>query len=121
LNDSRRKIVDEIFAAALELNDSERAQFVHRKCDGDDLLEREVLALLNASSGAAESFDRQIDSIRDSLWSDLVDENDSAEEDLSGERIAAWRIDERIARGGLATVYIAHREEGTFEQTVAFK
>src|SRR5690606_32600735 len=48
-------------------------------------------------------------------------EDAADEEDLSGQRIGIWRLEERVGRGGLATVYRAQRADGAFEQRAAFK
>ncbi len=41
--------------------------------------------------------------------------------DRRGERIGAWRILERIGRGGMGEVYLAERADGAFERRVALK
>lgn len=68
-----------------------------------------------------DSVDDWFDGVRERLWRDLVAGDAEAREDLSGQRIHSWRIDELISRGGFATVYRAHRDDDAFEQTVAFK
>jgi len=38
-----------------------------------------------------------------------------------GARLGAWRIDREIGRGGMGTVYEAHRDDGQYQQRVALK
>lgn len=46
--------------------------------------------------------------------------NETAE-DLSGQRVGNRRIERPLSRGGHATVYLAHRDDGQYEQRVALK
>src|SRR5690606_28908951 len=78
-------------------------------------------ALLAAAERSDEELASRIGTARERLFRAVLDDAEHAAEDLSGQRFGSWRLDERIARGGLATVYRAHRDDGAFEQTVAFK
>jgi len=120
LNQQREQLVDKIYAHALGLDDDERDAYLGETCTDDDM-RGEVIALVNAAMTSPESFDSDLAAIRDRLWADVVSDKEPAGEDLDGERIDHWRIGKRLARGGLATVYIAHRDDGEFDQTVAFK
>jgi len=121
LNTADTRAVDEIFSEALALSGEERAHFIRRRCAGDEELERQVFFLLDASEASDDALALRFDTAREQLWRSVLSDEENAGEDLSGQRINAWRLVKRLARGGLATVYLAQREDGAFEQTVAFK
>ena len=117
-----RRKVDAIFSEVLDLPVGSREQRLDDLCGDDTELLSEVVSLLDASARPLGNVDTGLAAFREDYWRAVVD-NDSASdgEDLSGERIGIWRLDEQVGRGGLATVYRAQREDGEFEQRVAFK
>ncbi len=117
MNIERQKRIDEIFTHALELSGEARDRYVNKQVEDDDM-RQEVVNLLQAAT--SDRLDARIDTARERIWSEVI-AGDDAEEDLTGQHAGHWRIAERIARGGLATVYKAHRDDGEFDQTVAFK
>lgn len=124
MTDMDPKLVDEIFSAALDLDETKRLPYVNKRCGDDIALKQRVLELIDAASPDEDRFDSQFSGIRDRLLGDVfLDDGDAMpdEEDLSGRSIGYWRIEQRLARGGLATVYEARRNDGEFEQRVAFK
>ena len=68
-----------------------------------------------------KSFDEIFASARRDLFQTMLEVDEGAEEDLSGQTIGNWRLEKRLARGGLATVYKAERADDAYAQTVAFK
>lgn len=118
---SGTKAVDEIFREALARDGEERDRYVRDRCAGNGQLERRVFRLLRASQAPDEVFGRRIDTAREALWRSVLGADEHAAEDLSGQRIGAWRLTGQLARGGLATVYLAQRADETYEQTAAFK
>ena len=116
---SHRKRIDEIFTGALERSGDERSAFVDQQCAGDAELKSEVESLLAAASDT--DVDARIESARDRMVRSIFEDDPDAGEDLSGKAYQNWRLERRLARGGLATVYLAHRDDGEFEQKAAFK
>jgi len=117
-------LVDEIFAGALELEREERDAYVNDRCGEDAALKDKVVALLRASEVTDEELAGRLSGVREQFFSDMhADRAGAGEhgEDLSGLHTGAWRLKRRIARGGLATVYLAHRADGEYEQRAAFK
>src|SRR5690606_14263910 len=56
------------------------------------------------------------------VWAALARELPPAALDFeAGDRIGAWRVVRVLGRGGMATVYLAERADGQFEQLVALK
>lgn len=119
MKNAEKRLIDEIFSEALALPRGERDRFVRQRCADSPALDRRIRALLAASETPDDKLSGPFDSARKSLWRDVLDGDEG--EDLSGKRIGEWRIVRRLARGGLATVYLAEREGGTFEQKAAFK
>lgn len=120
MNSARRQEIDRIFTRALELDENQRQAFIEES-SSDDAIRHEVQSLLSAATSAPGQFDDRLDVMRQELWADVLNEDEAAGEDLSGQRVGHWLIGDRLARGGLATVYLARRDDGEFEQTVAFK
>jgi len=119
LNKSRKKRIDDIYSRALDLTGAEREAFVDGRCGDDAELKTDIVSLLDAAELPSELIDDSLQRLRDRVLESVF--SDDATENLSGQKIDAWRIGKRLARGGLATVYLAHRDDGKFEQTVAFK
>jgi len=89
--------------AALE--DRKLAARVERLLAADRVLEAALGDPLRAAAGWLAEEDRA---------AGVVDER-------RGERIGAWRILERIGRGGMGEVFLAERADGAFERRVALK
>jgi eukaryotic-like serine/threonine-protein kinase len=121
LNGQRARLVDEIYCEALALHGRDRLAFLDARCAGDDALRLDVEVLLAAAESQGDPIDERFGPARERLWRALLGKDGPQQEDLSDQRINRWRIVERISRGGLATVYRARRDDGEFEQTVAFK
>ncbi len=108
--------LNEIFAAALELDTGERATFLDKNCEPD--LRPEVEAMLAAN--------RHLDSQK-FLEANAFDATTralsplEAEDALKDKRIGSYRIIREIGRGGMGAVYLAQRADAQFRQQVALK
>jgi eukaryotic-like serine/threonine-protein kinase len=107
--------INELFHAALIVDDPERHAFLVTQCAGDDALRSKVAALLTAHE-EAEGF------IQGSVFGDaaqlLVEEEAEA---MIGQHIGLYLIKREIGRGGMGSVYLATRDDDQFEQQVAIK
>ena len=121
MNNDGDTILDEILTTALGLAGSERDRYVRERCREDDVLRARLLSLLQASETSDEALRRRFQGIRRRLLDSVARGEGEASENLSGRRVNVWRLEKRLARGGLATVYLARRADGAFDQTVAFK
>jgi serine/threonine protein kinase len=105
LTPERWQRIKEVFAEALEHNPSERAAFLKEVCAADVSLRSEVESLL----AAAESEEA------------APAEHSPVEDAMIGRRIGAYKIIQRVGRGGMATVYLASRADEQCEKQVAIK
>jgi len=121
LIESRNKLIDEIFSAALDASPEEREQIVSERCGEDADLLQEVTTLLSASNESDERLHDTIDHARENLFRSMLGDSAETGEDLSGQTVGNWLLKSRLARGGLATVYKAERADGAYDQIVAFK
>jgi serine/threonine-protein kinase len=106
--------VKEIFNTAIELAPVERRAFIEEKSNNDELVIREVLALL-ASDEEAENFIEKPAVV----VSDLV--TDEKNQSVIGKQIGSYKIEKEIGRGGMGAVYLATRADEEFQKRVAIK
>src|SRR5262245_30027616 len=102
--------VEEVFAAALAAEVSARTTVLDALCKDSADLRGEVEVLLAAHDRAGDFID-----------SPAVGERAPREGYGPGTRIGAFRLSERIGKGGMGDVYRAERAEGDFNQQVAIK
>ncbi len=103
---------EDLFLAAADLSEGERAAFLVRECGGDGALRAEVESLL--------AFDRAPRrSIADVLEAAATSLLGSGE--LTGKRLGPYRITGRVGVGGMGAVYLAGRDDDQFNKRVAIK
>src|SRR5436189_875181 len=98
---ARLQTIEEIFHAALDQEPDKIGAFLDTACEGDDVLRRNVEALL-ASHQRADSF---IETPVAGLAASIV-ENRQADL-LVGRTIGHYKISKRIGTGGMGDVYLA--------------
>ena len=91
----------ELFRSALEQEVDERAAFLDRACQGDDLLRREVESLL----ASFEESDHFIETPVAVAAADLFSEARS--ESLVGKRLGHYETTALLGEGGMGAVYLA--------------
>ena len=102
-----------LFDDAVALSPAERAAYLDRECGDDAELRREIESLIDHDSDA-----HTLGGVVDRAAAEVVQEHD---EHHLGEEIGSYRVVERIAEGGMGTVYLGERVDGEFEQKVAVK
>jgi len=125
----RWREVDVVFQEALERPADDRPSFLLRRCGDDTTLRRAVEALLEANEEAEGFLERPVEDVCRLPWTEVFEatadpsEGTQAREprDRTGEQIGPWRLARTIGRGGMATVYLAERADGLFDQQVAIK
>jgi len=98
--------IEKNFHKALKLDPKERDTF--------------LLELAEVNSGTASTVKQLLDSHFESehfLESPIFDDIISH----PNERIGSWKIDKQIGKGGMSTVYLADRADGSFSRHVAIK
>ncbi|HEU4628621.1 MAG TPA: protein kinase, partial [Gemmatimonadaceae bacterium] len=115
--------IDALFAAALERPAAERAAFLAQASGGDELLAREVAALLDSEGAAAAALgDSAVAYAAPLLAALAAGHADEATGTLpAGGRLGAYRLLAEIGRGGMGAVYLAERADREFEKRVAVK
>ena len=108
-NAQRHQRVMQLLADAMEANTGERASFIVDSCHNDHELRSEIEKLL-AHQNHVSGF----------LEETLFDGN-SETESLIGIQVGAYRIVERLGRGGMGAVYLAERSDDEYQKQVAIK
>ncbi len=107
--------IDRLLETALDLPDADRIDAIRTAAAGDDQLASAVIRLLG----------RLHDDHRLSLPSGKLVEAAFAEQEPEtvqpGDLLGRYRILSRLGRGGMATVYLAERADGSYQQQVALK
>jgi len=104
---ARWQRTEAIFHEAVALEEPARTRLLEQRCGDDTGLMAELRSLLNA----CEEEEKQ-----QSIYS-----GEGSAEASEKWRIGPYAIDHLLGRGGMGAVYLAHRDDGQFEQQVAIK
>ncbi|MGE0128903.1 MAG: tetratricopeptide repeat protein [Blastocatellales bacterium] len=113
MNPERWRRIEDLFRAVIDRPAAEREAYLTRVSGDDEELRREMLSLLAYET--SEGF------IEDPIASAALSFTAEPKDDLTGERIGAYRVTRLIGRGGMGAVYEAARDDGQFDQQVAIK
>lgn len=111
MNAEQWKQVQTLFKEIVDLDPDQRTLRLESVRTEDPLLYEELYSLLSADS--------QETSLLDGFAIERVDLSDLLP--MEGVQIGPYRVAEKIGTGGMGNVYLAHRVQGGFEQTVALK
>ncbi len=125
--------VDAIFTRAIDLPAEEREGFVLAEGGEDSDLVQAVLRLVRSHARAESFLESSIESLAADVWPDALANWSEQQPDMtgeaaagdvsdrSGERVGPWLLVRLLGRGGMASVYLAERADGQFDQQVALK
>ncbi len=106
----------ELLEVLLDLNEDDRLAWLDQHCPDLDLRNK-MLAVCRADSQTGGTLDQAIDCVAGAL----LQETPERAGNLIGQRIGAYRISALLGEGGMATVWLAERCDGSFDQQVAIK
>lgn len=112
----RLREIDRLFSALLDAAPGEREARLARLRTDDPEAARELGELLRLSERPDSRLAPE-GVLAGPLWADLAARDTPA----PGERIGAWRVLGELGRGGMATVLLAERADGAFQQRAALK
>ena len=108
------QILERAFAAAAKLTGTERDNYVRDFTRQHPQLGEKLAGLLRADDDQSLELDAPIRAAADSLTNE-------ADDIWIGRQLGVWRIKERLAVGGMGAVFLAHRADDQYAQTVAVK
>ncbi len=108
--------VKQLLEAALNQDHANRSVFLRQACGSNETLRAEVESLLAANEDAASLLEKP------SWWDSGLEwlQAESADP-LVNRRVGAYRVLRRIARGGMADVYLGIRADRLYRKFVAIK
>jgi eukaryotic-like serine/threonine-protein kinase len=113
---------EQIIFHVASLPAAERARAAEAACRGDPALEREVRSLLAHAPRLGDFLEEPALGPGFSLLPATArDEGDAGPDDMVGRLVGHYRIERRIASGGMGTVYLAQRSDDAYTQRVAIK
>lgn len=116
--------IEEVFVAALEHESFERDKFLDEACGDDKPLRAEVDSLLASHEQAGGFIEAPAVAFVHELLPDELtgsDEEAAVAPSLSGQRVGNYAIERELGRGGMGTVYLAHRADDQYKKLVAIK
>ncbi|MCI0620599.1 MAG: serine/threonine protein kinase [Acidobacteria bacterium] len=115
MNNQSYQDVRALFDAALEQPAEERALFLARQCNGNQVVRSEVEALLAAHARTDNPLDKH------AFNDDWEAQPEAGSAPQTGRRLGAYRVIRELGRGGMATVYLAERADDLYQMRVAVK
>jgi len=100
----RWRLIEDLFAKALEYPHPERQTFLQHACQGDADLQREIESLLDADAPGERLIELPLQ-----------------DSDMSGRRIGPYRLIRLIGHGGMGAVYLGVRDDDQYRKQVAIK
>ncbi len=122
MNTDHWKKIEDIVDELLKLPEADRAKKAGELCKDDAVLLNEVLEFLevmNHSDDAMLSLKKSKHVIANSIVKEIEQERDASY--FIGKEIQNYKIVKHLETGGMGTVFLAERCDGTFQKQVAIK
>jgi serine/threonine-protein kinase len=116
LPSDRWQRITDLFSEALAVEPARRSAWLDAHCGADAALRREVESLLGADAPPGADA-----TIVDVVGLAIADASSVAESVGVRQRVGPYRIIREIGHGGMATVFLAARDDDEFNQLVAIK
>jgi len=118
----RWRRMEELYHAAMEREEDQRAAFLRRSCAGDQDLCGEVESLIAYARQSAGIIDQPaIEMVAAAMAEDIKARDANKTDKMIGARIAQYRIVGKLGDGGMGDVYRAVRADDAYNKHVALK
>lgn len=126
ISKTRWHAIQSLFDQVLDLPETERAAFIEKSCGADPKLKREISDLLEAEKRSPDILDKPAKDMHKALITCFPDtaffsDDDALDLAMENTTIGSFKLIRQIGRGGMGSVYLAERNVGDFDQTVAIK
>ena len=111
--------IKEVFGLALECQLDERPQLLKEACGDDVSLQAEVESLLAAAASDNAATSEVFQSVISPA--SLPSVPNDTDDPMLNRRIGAYRLEQRVGLGGMASVYLAARVDDEYRKQVAIK
>ena len=118
MDGERWRLIDHLFAAALDLPPRDRPAFLDEACGGDAELRSTVERLLAADADPITYLERPVGSL---LEAPPGPRGEDEVDPPLGARLGPYTLLRVESRGGMGTVYLATRNDGLYDNRVAIK
>lgn len=112
----RLRRIEEVYHGVAALPSGERSSRLEALCAGDTELRAEVEALLRHESSVGDFLEQPAVALQGAAL-----DGAGATDEMLGASLGPWKIERRIASGGMGTVYLGARADGQYQQQVAVK
>ncbi|MEZ5063798.1 MAG: serine/threonine-protein kinase [bacterium] len=113
--------IERVLDRVLDLSGEELERVLDQECRGDSALRGRIEALLRSDTDGSFLARSAFDVLGPPTESDSSGPDPDVRDLAIGGRVGPWHLRERIGAGGMGTVYLAERDEGTFRQRAALK
>ena len=118
----RWRRVEQLYHAAMEQAEDQRAAFLERSGAGDQALRAEVESLIAYARQTGRIIDKPaLEVVAAAMAEDLCAEDGIKADKMIGARIAQYRIVGKLGAGGMGDIYRAVRDDDQYEKQVAIK
>ncbi|HXY41449.1 MAG TPA: serine/threonine-protein kinase [Vicinamibacteria bacterium] len=121
LSDPRRERLKDLFERAHDVPVEERWAWLREACAGEPDLQAELESLLEAEDRAGDFLEGPALASTEAAETVLDATGGAVETDRTGRRVGPYRVVRELGRGGMGVVYLAARDDHTYEKQVAIK